>query len=279
MPLLIVPTPLGNLGDITLRALDALRDCDVLVAEDSRVARRLLAALGLKGREIVVYHEHNAELATPAILSKARAQRVALTTDAGTPAISDPGAALVAAARAAGIAVESLPGPAALIGIAVLSGFPLQRFAFEGFPPRSSVKRRKAFERALSSEVTSVWYESPRRIRAALADLESVAADALVFLVREYTKLHEQQLLGTPNEIARELGDAVLGEIAFVVAPYRAKRKPPDLAAVEAEIDAMLASGAPVTQIAKKLAERGLGERRTLYHRAAARKRQHRDGF
>jgi 16S rRNA (cytidine1402-2'-O)-methyltransferase len=279
MPLIIVPTPLGNLGDITLRALDALRDCEVLVAEDSRVARKLLAALGLRGREIVVYHEHNAENVTSSILNKARSQRVALTTDAGTPAISDPGAALIAAARSAGVAIESLPGPTALIGIAVLSGFPLQRFTFEGFPPRSSAKRRRAFERALSAEETSVWYESPKRIRATLADLEAVAEDASLFLVREYTKLHEQQVLGTPREVASALGDVVLGEIAFAIAPRKADRKVCEPAGVDRQIDAMLAAGAPVAKIAKTLAQRGLGERRALYERAAGRKRLHRDGL
>lgn len=278
MPLVIVPTPLGNLDDITLRALHALRDCEVLVAEDSRVARKLLAALGLKGRQIVAYHEHNAQSATPMILDRARTQRVALTTDAGTPGISDPGAALIAAARSSGIAVESLPGPTALIGAGALSGFPLQRFAFEGFPPRSSAKRQRSFERALACEVTSIWYESPKRIRATLADLAIVAEDACVFLVREYTKLHEQQLLGTPAQIASALADPVLGEIAFVIAPYRSKPEPHASDDVDAEIDAMLRSGTPVAQIAKRLAGRGMGERRALYDRAGERKRLHRDG-
>lgn len=279
MPLVIVPTPLGNLRDVTLRALDALRDCDVLVAEDSRVARKLLAALGLSGREIVVYHEHNAQRATPGILDKARTKRVALTTDAGTPAVSDPGAALVAAAREAGIGVESLPGPTALIGAAVLSGFPLQRFAFEGFPPRTAVNRRRAFERALSSGLTTIWYESPKRIRASLGDLGSIAPDATVFLVREYTKLHEQQLIGTPIRVASELADPVMGEIAFAVAPHRREGKIPDASTVDAEIDALLQSGMAVSKIAKALAERGLGPRRALYERTGARKRRRRDGL
>ncbi|HLI97027.1 MAG TPA: ribosomal RNA small subunit methyltransferase I, partial [Candidatus Baltobacteraceae bacterium] len=141
MPLVFVPTPLGNLRDITLRALDVLRECDLLVAEDSRVARKLLSALALPGKELWSYHEHNARAATAGILERAQSGMVAVVTDAGTPGVSDPGSELVAAARDAGIAVEVLPGASAAIGAAVLSGFPLRRFVFEGFAPRASGAR------------------------------------------------------------------------------------------------------------------------------------------
>jgi 16S rRNA (cytidine1402-2'-O)-methyltransferase len=272
MPLIVVPTPLGNLRDITLRALDVLRDCDVLVAEDSRVARKLLGALGLPSKRIGSYREHNAASATPGILELARTQRVALTTDAGMPGISDPGADLIAAARAAGIAIEVLPGPSALIGAAALSGFPLRRFLFEGFAPRASAARRKAFARAIDSGATSVWYESPKRICSALADLEAIAPNARVFLLREYTKLHEQQLLGTPAAVVSALERPVRGEIVLVVAATPPDAAPePESTVVDAAIDALLAKGAPVSAIAKTLAERGYGLRRDLYARAAAR--------
>jgi len=137
-----VPTPLGNLRDITLRALDVLRDATLIVAEDSRVARRLLSAYELPGRELWTYHEHNAAATTGAILERAREALVAVVTDAGMPGISDPGSALVAAARAAAVPVEVLPGPTAFACAAVLSGFDLRRFAFEGFPPRAGGERR-----------------------------------------------------------------------------------------------------------------------------------------
>ena len=141
MPLVFVPTPLGNLRDITLRALDALRDCTLLVAEDSRVARKLLNALALPGKEIWSYHEHNAQAAAPGILDRARTDLVAVVTDAGTPGVSDPGSDLIAAAREQKIPVEVLPGPSAAIGAAVLSGFELRRFVFEGFPPQATSAR------------------------------------------------------------------------------------------------------------------------------------------
>ena len=170
-----MPTPLGNLRDITLHALDVLRDATLIVAEDSRVARRLLSAYDLPGREIWTYHEHNAAATTIAILERARESLVAVVTDAGMPGISDPGTPLVAAAREAGISIEVLPGPTAFACAAVLSGFELRRFIFEGFPPRSAGDRRTAFRAAAARAHASVWYESPHRIRATLADLAAVA--------------------------------------------------------------------------------------------------------
>ena len=273
MPLVFVPTPLGNLRDVTLRAIDALHDADLVVAEDTRVARRLLHALGLPGREIWSYREQNAVASTPAILERARTQLVAVTSDAGMPGISDPGSDLVAAARAAGVAVEVLPGPSAAVGLALLSGFPLQRFVFEGFPPRALGARRERFTQALRSGATTLWYESPQRIRASLSDLAEIAPDASVFVVREYTKLHEQQIRGTPNETLAALPDPLRGEIAFAIAPYRMQSQtgtvPPEDAA--AAIDELLAQGRRVGEIAKLLADRGFGERKRLYARAVER--------
>ncbi len=278
MPLIVVSTPLGNLGDVTLRTLQALRECDLLVAEDSRVARALLAGLKLPGREIWSYHEHNAVAAAPNILERARHERVVLTTDAGTPGISDPGSELIAAARAAGIAVDLLPGPSALVGAAVLSGFSLKRFVFEGFVARTSRARREQFARALALGVTSVWFDSPKRIRATLADLAAVAPDARIFLLREYTKLHEQQLLGSPADVAAQLSEPVRGEIALVVESAAIVRSAPDAASLDAAIDALLSRDVPVPAIAKELAERGCGTRPSLYARASERKR-HRKGL
>ncbi len=271
--LIFVPTPLGNLRDITLRALDALRDCDLLVAEDSRVARKLLSALDLPGKEIWTYHEHNAQAATAGILERARTELVAVTTDAGTPGISDPGAELVAAARASGVPIEVLPGASALIGAIALSGFNARRFTFEGFAPRASAARRAAFARANDAGCPSVWYESPQRIRAALADLAALLPQARVFLLREYTKLHEQQLLGTPSEVAAALPAAIRGEIAFVLDAPAAAPPAPDESAIDAAIDELLNGAAPVATVAKTLAQRGFGPRSELYARALARKR------
>src|ERR1700736_2447874 len=157
MGLVFVPTPLGNLRDITLRAVDTLRDASLIVAEDSRVARRLLNALQIGTKEIWTYQEHNARTATPAILERARGETVAVVTDAGTPGISDPGSALVAAAREEGVPVEVLPGPAAFVCAAVLSGFDLRRFAFAGFPPRGGAQRRGGVLPAPRGSVGWVW--------------------------------------------------------------------------------------------------------------------------
>ncbi|MGB6521029.1 MAG: 16S rRNA (cytidine(1402)-2'-O)-methyltransferase [Candidatus Cybelea sp.] len=269
MPLIFVPTPLGNLRDVTLRALDVLREADVVVAEDTRVARRLLHALKIEGREIWSYREQNAARVTQGILDRARTGLVAVTSDAGTPGISDPGSALAAAARAAGVAVEVLPGPSAAVGVALLSGFPLHTFTFEGFPPRAGSARRERYGAALRHEATSIWFETPQRIRASLGDLAAIAPGARVFLVREYTKLHEQQLHGTPQEVAAALPDPVRGEIAFAIAPYFAARTQGDPTAA---IDALLASGERVGEVAKRLAAQGFGDRHALYQTAVNRK-------
>jgi 16S rRNA (cytidine1402-2'-O)-methyltransferase len=274
MGLVFVPTPLGNLRDVTLRSIDALRDAALIVAEDSRVTRRLLNALEIGTKDIWTYHDHNARATTAAILERARAETVAVVTDAGTPGISDPGSALVAAARAEGVPVEVLPGPAAFVCAAVLSGFDLRRFAFAGFPPRAGGQRRAAFRASLGE--TTVWYEAPHRIRESLADLAAVAPDRRVFLVRELTKLYEQQALGTAAEVAAALAEPVRGEIAFVVegAADGAPAEPSSTseADIDAAIDALLAEGLTTSAIAKRLAEAGHGERRHLYARVGDRR-------
>ncbi len=279
MPLVFVPTPLGNLRDITLRALDALRDCTLLVAEDSRVARKLLSALALPGKEIWTYHEHNAEGATPGILERACTELVAVVTDAGMPGISDPGSDLVAAARDKGVPVEVLPGPSAAIGAAVLAGFHIRRFIFEGFPPRAAGARKEALARSFSAGIPSVWYESPQRIRALLADVAIVDPKARVFLLREYTKRYEEQLSGTAAEIAERLAEPVRGEIVVVIAPSPIAPQTGVAGAgdLDAEIDALLQQGRSVSAVAKSLAERGFGERRHVYARATQRKQAQRD--
>ncbi len=272
MPLVFVPTPLGNLRDVTLRVLDTLRDCSLLVAEDSRVARKLLGALELPSKEIWTYHEHNAGSVTAGILERARNELVAVVTDAGTPGISDPGTDLVAAARAAGIALEVLPGPSALVGAAVLSGLPLRRFVFEGFAPRTSSARKRALARSFALGIASIWYESPQRLRAMLADITAVDGAARVFVLREYTKRFEEQLAGTAAEICERLGEPVRGEVVVAIMPGVPQAQQHDPAQLDAEIDALLDADRGVAAIAKVLSERGYGQRRAIYARAGERK-------
>jgi len=277
--LTFVPTPLGNLRDITLRALDVLRDCDLLVAEDTRVARKLLSALDLPGKPMWSYREQNAAGATAGILERARLERVAVVSDAGTPGISDPGSALVAAARTAGVAVEVLPGAAAFVCAVVLSGFDTARFSFEGFVPRASAQRERAFRAAFASGTTAIWYESPNRIIETLAALASIAPDARVFVGRELTKRYEQQLVGQPHEIVAALEVPVRGEIVLVLAPAAPRPPTPVLASeLVAAIDEALAAGEAAAQVAKQLARRGFGERPDIYRMVTERKRLSNDG-
>jgi 16S rRNA (cytidine1402-2'-O)-methyltransferase len=272
MALILVPTPIGNLRDITLRALDVLTTCDWIVAEDTRVAARLLAAYGIRGKSVSGYREQNALEVTRAILERAREQAVVLLSDAGMPGISDPGRELVAAARAAGIAVEVLPGASAFVCAAVLSGFSLEGFSFEGFLPRAQGERERALRAALLREATTVWYEAPHRILASLAALDALAPEAEVFLARELTKLHEQQILGTPSAASAALATPVRGENVLVLAPYPRAERAATEQQLDAAIEAALAAGSPPAAIAKALAGESAHSRQELYARVIERK-------
>ena len=273
MGLTLVATPLGNLRDITLRALDVLRGCDLIAAEDTRVTRRLLSALGLPGKPLISYREANAEEVTRTILERARDGEVALVCDAGTPAISDPGRALVAAARAAGIAITAAPGPVAFVDALVLSGFDCTGLVFRGFLPRTVSARRAEFEAALRAGGPTAWYESPHRIVATLEALAALAPAADVFLGRELTKLYEQQILGTASHVLTQLERPVRGEIVLVLAPQAAApRAPSDAVEIDRAIDALLAEGKPAAAVAKAVAEQSGSERSMIYARVVERK-------
>ncbi len=273
MSLTFVPTPIGNLRDLTFRALDALRDADLIVAEDTRVTRKLLSAYEIHGKPLISYREENAGRTTATILERAALERVALVSDAGMPAIADPGRALLVAARAAGVAIEVLPGPTAFVAAAVLSGFPLDAFAFGGFLPRGAGAREAVLRAALARATTCVFYEAPHRIVATLAALAALAPAAQVFVVRELTKRFEQQLVGTAVEVQARLARPPRGEFVLVVGPHASADSPLPSTDIDALIDVALAGGASIAQTAKTLAQRGFGERRELYARANARKR------
>lgn len=211
--LVVIPTPIGNLEDITLRALSALRDADVIACEDTRRTRVLLDRFGVSA-PLVSYHEHNEEARARELVGRMQGgEVVALVSDAGMPLVSDPGFVLLREAVAAGIAVEVLPGASAVITALVASGLPSSRWSFLGFLPR------KASELAsvLSAPETLVAFESPKRLAKALAAIDPVRE---VAVCRELTKLHEEVVRGTAGELAaRYAADPPRGEIVLVVGP------------------------------------------------------------
>ena len=213
MPLLVVPTPIGNLEDITLRALRYLREADLVACEDTRRTGRLLAHYEIKNK-LISLHEHNEERLSPELAERAKTERIALVTDAGTPLVSDPGYRLVRACLEAGVKVEALPGPSALTTALVASGLPADTVVFAGFPPRKGRERTRLLERIANEASTFVLFESPHRIAKTLTDLPPGAP---VAVCRELTKLHEEVFRGTATEAAEHFAGDVKGEIVLVV--------------------------------------------------------------
>ena len=203
--LFLVATPIGNLEDLSARALRVLREVDLVAAEDTRHTRRLLQHFGISAH-VVSLHEHNERARATSLVERVRAGKsVALVTDAGSPGIADPGYPVVRAAVAEGVRVESIPGPSAVISALQVSGLPTDAFLFTGFlPPRGAARRRRLEELAGLRE-TVVAFESPHRIESCLADLEAVWGTRPIALVRELTKVHEQVLRGTPAEVRSAL--------------------------------------------------------------------------
>ena len=195
--LYLIATPIGNLGDLSPRAAATLEAADFVAAEDTRVTMKLLSHLGLK-KPMVSYHEHNKASAGPAILARLLAgESCALATDAGTPAISDPGEDLVRLCAENGVAVQAIPGCCALISALAVSGLPTGRFVFEGFLPVNRAERRERLQNLLGEERTLIFYEAPHRLRTTLDDLLSAFGDRSAALCRELTKLHEDTMRTT----------------------------------------------------------------------------------
>src|SRR5918997_4169528 len=213
MPLSVVPTPIGNLEDITLRALRYLREADLVACEDTRRTGRLLAHYEIK-RDLIAYHEHNEERLAPELTERAKRERIALVTDAGTPLVSDPGHRLVRACIEAGVEIEALPGPSALTPALVVSGLPADTVVFTGFPPHKGRERKELLERVATEPATFVLFESPHRLRKTIRDLPSGTP---VAVCRELTKLHEEVFRGTAEEAARHFPGRVKGEIVLVI--------------------------------------------------------------
>ncbi|HEV8045309.1 MAG TPA: 16S rRNA (cytidine(1402)-2'-O)-methyltransferase [Rubrobacter sp.] len=213
MTLAVVPTPIGNLEDITLRALRYLREADLVACEDTRRTGRLLSHYDIK-KTLLAYHEHNEERLAPELAERAKTELVALVTDAGTPLVSDPGYRLVRACIEAGVEVEALPGPSALTTALVVSGMSSDTVVFAGFPPRKGRERTDLLARVANEPSTFVLFESPHRLGKTLGELP---AEKQVAVCRELTKLHEEVFRGTADEAARHFSEGVKGEIVLVV--------------------------------------------------------------
>ena len=223
--LVLVSTPIGNLGDMTARAVTVLKLADIVLCEDSRVTARLLSALGIKAR-LEPFHDHNEDQRIPRLLEGAKSgQKLALVSDAGTPLMSDPGYRLVRAVVAAGLVVTAIPGPNAAVTALALSGLPPHPYLFLGFPPARGAARRSAFASLRAAEAAGlsasmVWYESPHRIAEMLGDLLTVFGDRPAALARELTKHFEEVRRGSLSTlIAGTAADPPRGEITVVLGP------------------------------------------------------------
>jgi 16S rRNA (cytidine1402-2'-O)-methyltransferase len=238
--LLVCPTPIGNLEDVTLRVLRALREVDVVACEDTRHTRKLLDRHGIEAR-LVSFHEHNERERARTLADRiAAGEAVALVSDAGTPSVSDPGFVLVRECLARELPVEVLPGPSAVVTALVASGLPAQRWRFAGFLPRKEGELRAELER---SGETLVAFESPGRVARTLGVLAELDPEREVAVCRELTKLHEEVVRGTAREVAERFANGTRGEIVLVVGPAAAGGGADDKAAIEA-VEALVAAGA-----------------------------------
>jgi 16S rRNA (cytidine1402-2'-O)-methyltransferase len=234
--LILCGTPIGNLEDISSRALKVLADADVIACEDTRRTLKLLSHFGIRARELVSYHEGNERRAARDLHTRiAEGASVVLVSDAGMPGLSDPGYRLVQACAGAGLPIEVVPGPSAAISALAISGLPPARFVFEGFLPRKQGDRRKRLEAIRTEERTLVFYESPHRIDAALEDMSEVLGDRPAALARELTKMHEEVRRGLLPDLLDEVrADPPRGEIVLVVGgaihEHKVEADPDDLA-------------------------------------------------
>jgi 16S rRNA (cytidine1402-2'-O)-methyltransferase len=276
--LILVPTPIGNLGDLTERSRQALRLAELVACEDTRRTGKLLEHLGLE-KTLLRFDDHAGQGAFDRVAAELRAGRtVAYCSDAGMPGINDPGFELARLAREAGAEVTWLPGPSAVLLAVVASGLPSHAFSFLGYLPSKGEARRSFLQRLLGREDTSVVFETPHRIHETLSELQELAADREIALGRELTKLHESWYRGTPAEVRAQLGGEARGEMVLVVAGAAAKRTVTEAeAAFEGELpewahrylDAARDGGMTLREAVKPLAKQ-LGVSASEIYRLAA---------
>ncbi len=269
--LYLVPTPIGNLGDISARIADTLAAVDFIAAEDTRITLKLLNHLGLK-KPLISYYRHNTEPAGQAILARLQGgETCALVTDAGTPAISDPGEDLVALCAQADVPVVAIPGPCALVTALSVSGLPTARFTFEGFLPMNKKNRRERLSALSTEERTMVFYEAPHKLTATLSDLSAAfGPDRRVTLCRELTKLHEQVLRTTLGEaVERYQSEEPRGEFVLVVAGAAPNpEQPPTLEQGLAQVAAYRAQGLSLKEATRQASAATGLNRKALYDAA-----------
>ena len=264
--LYIVATPIGNLADITQRAVNVLKSVPVVACEDTRRSGLLLAQIGAAPKRLVALHDHNEAATSAQILGYlCSGQEVALITDAGTPTVSDPGFELVRLAWESGIAVTPVPGPSAVIAAVAASPIPVDRFRFEGFLPAKAAARRRALAAILASDVAVVFFEAPHRLRESLSDMVDLGGgDRSLLLCRELTKLHETLTVGTVAALLDSPTVMDRGEFACILAPAS---EPDESLSVQGVVD-VLAAELPPGQAARLAAKITGASRRSLYERA-----------
>jgi 16S rRNA (cytidine1402-2'-O)-methyltransferase len=267
--LYIVATPIGNLEDITLRALRVLKEVDLVAAEDTRRTRQLLTHYGIH-KPLVSYHEHSRRGREDELLGKLReGKRIALVTDAGTPGISDPGEWLARRAIAAGVPLIPIPGPAAMAAALSVAGLPTEAFLFQGFAPSKAAARRKFLLALRERTETLIFYESPRRLRNFLEDALQVLGDRPVMVARELTKIHEELVRGTISAVLQKIGEAeVRGEVTVVMGggAEPVKAEPPSIG--EALSRAVREKGLTLKEAIDQVAAEFALPRREVYREA-----------
>jgi 16S rRNA (cytidine1402-2'-O)-methyltransferase len=270
--LYVVATPIGNLADFSFRAVEVLKQADLIAAEDTRHVRMLLQHYGIN-RPLISLHQHNEDTASQGLVDRIRqGQSIALVSDAGTPLLSDPGLPLVKLAKQEGIEVSPIPGACALIAALSASGLPITRFSFEGFLPRTSSARKSFFQHKLADITTWAFYESSHRIQAALEDMAEIfPADHEICVAREITKLHEtivKDQLARVAELVRTDDNMRKGEFVVIVAGYEVESEGQELSDEQLRILKLLLKECSI-KTAAALAADITGQRKKLLYQAA----------
>lgn len=260
--LTLAATPIGNLEDCSLRLARVLKEADHVFAEDTRHSAKLLAYLGIE-KKLQAFHDHSPPQVLARLEKLIQTDHVVYISDAGTPAINDPGFELVRSAHRLGVPVDALPGPCAAINGLILSGLPTHAFCFLGFFPQTQEKRQKVLARLRTWQITAIFYEAPTRIHAALNFMAQVIPQTQLALCREMTKLHQEVLRGTAGEILASLKQTK-GEMVLIIAPVTEKAARPSM---EARFQELLKEGTSPAAAAKILAREYGGNKRDIYQK------------